>query len=167
MKKYTLLYTVLFSLLFTISCKKDFEEINKDPNGFTSASDGSLFNAALKSLQPGWNEQLYVNISVLYKQTQQASLSQKRWNNYTLGTEEIWANYYTTLPNLRELERRFATQDTTAHELKNMMAMEKIILAYKTFKVTDLFGDIPVSEAGYGVQDITMLDPKVDSQQRI
>ncbi|MEO8149466.1 MAG: hypothetical protein ABI723_17635, partial [Bacteroidia bacterium] len=73
MKKYSLLYIVLVSLLFTVSCKKDFEEINKNPNGFTSASDGSFFNGALRSLQSGWNEQLYVNISVLYKETQLSS----------------------------------------------------------------------------------------------
>lgn len=45
--------------------------------------------------------------------------------------------------------------------------MEKILLAYKTFKVTDLFGDIPFSEAGYGFQDVNMLHPKFDSQEAI
>lgn len=45
--------------------------------------------------------------------------------------------------------------------------MEKIILAYKTFKVTDLFGDIPFSEAGYGFQDVNQLHPKFDAQESI
>jgi hypothetical protein len=167
MKKNLFLFLIFFSLLFSISCKKDFEDLNKNPNGFTSASDGSLFNAALKSLSSGWNEQLYVNISVLYKETQQSALPQVRWSNYTLGTEEIWSNYYTTLPNLREIEKRFAALDTSSHEVKNMLAMEKIILALKTFKVTDLFCDIPFSEAGYGFQDVTSTHPKFDTQESI
>lgn len=166
-KNNTLKYIFFFSLLFTASCKKDFETINQDPNGFTTASDGSLFNAVVKSLQSGWNEQLYVNVSVLYKQTQLTALPQVRWNNYSLGTEEIWSNYYTTLPNLRELEKRFNAKDTALHTVKNMMAMEKILLAYKTFKVTDLFGDIPFSGAGYGFQDINTLHPEFDKQQDI
>ncbi|MEO8148299.1 MAG: SusD/RagB family nutrient-binding outer membrane lipoprotein, partial [Bacteroidia bacterium] len=112
-------------------------------------------------------EQLYVNISVLYKETQLSSLPQVRWNNYTLGTEEIWSNYYTTLPNLRELEKRFNAQDTASHEVKNMMAMEKIVVAYKTFKVTDLFGDIPFTKAGYGFQDVSMTHPSFDTQESI
>ena len=160
-------YLIFFILLLAPSCKKGFEEINKNPNGFTTASDGALFNAVISSLQSGWNEQLYVNISVLYKETQLFALPQVRWNNYTLGTEEIWSNYYTVLPNLRELEKRFQSLDTSAAEVRNMMAMEKIILACKTFKVTDLFGDIPFSEAGYGFQDVSKLHPKFDSQESI
>jgi hypothetical protein len=158
---------LIFCVTILASCKKDFEEINKNPNGFTSASDGSLFNAVISTLKSGWNEQLYVNNSVLYKETQQASLAQVRWNNYTIGTEEIWADYYTALPNLRELESRWKSLDTTSHAIQNMMAMEKIVLAYKTFKLTDLFGDIPFSQAGYGYQDVTKLHPAFDSQEYI
>lgn len=167
MKKTLTLLTLAVCLIFISACKKDFEEINKNPNGFTSASDGSLFNAVISSIKSGWNEQLYVNNSVLLKETQQASLSQVRWNNYTIGTEEIWSNYYTTLPNLRELEARWKSLDTSSHAVQNMMAMEKIVLAYKTFKLTDLFGDIPFSEAGYGYLDVTKLHPAFDSQESI
>src|SRR6185436_10147229 len=157
---------IFVGILFS-SCKKDFEKINKNPNGFTTASDGALFNDIISSLQSGWNEQLYVNISVLYKENQQFALPQVKWNNSTLGTEEIWSNYYTMLPNFRELEKRFALLDITSPEVKNMMAMEKILLAYKTFKVTDLFGDIPFSEAGYGFEDVNLLHPKFDTQESI
>ncbi len=167
MKNNTIKYFLLFIFILAPSCKKDFEETNKNPNGFTTASDGSLFNAAVRSLQSTWGEQLYVNISVLYKQTQQTALPQVRWNNYTIGTEEIWSNYYTILPNLRELEKRFIAMDTTSKVVKNMMAMEKIVLAYKTFKVTDLFGDVPFSEAGYGFQNVNSLRPKFDTQESI
>lgn len=167
MKKYYIHCLLLIGFLFTSSCKKDFEEINKDPNGFTTASDGSLFNATIATLISGWNEQLYVNVEVLYKETQQASLSQVRWNNYSIGTEEIWSNYYTILPNIRELQKRFSALDTSSKEVKNMMSMLKIVLAYKTFKVTDLFGDIPFSGAGYGFQDASQTHPAFDSQQSI
>ena len=74
MKKTNILLTAIFFLLVVSSCKKDFEEINKNPNGFTSASDGSLFNAVISSMKSGWNEQWYVNNSVLYMETQQESL---------------------------------------------------------------------------------------------
>jgi hypothetical protein len=166
MKRISLLFA-LFCIVLVSSCKKDFEEINKDPNGFTTASDGALFNAMISTLPNGWNEQLYVNNEVIYKETQLASLSFVRWNNYTIGTEEIWKNFYTILPNVRELERRFQTLDTADHGVQNMMAMEKILLACKAFKVTDLFGDIPFSEAGYGFQNVDMLHPKFDTQESI
>lgn len=153
-------------LLLLASCTKDFEDINTNPHGFTKASDGSLFNNVIKSLQPGWNEQFYINNEILYKHTQLAALTKEAWGNYTIGTEEIWSNYYRSLPEIRELERRYSTYEPSAG-LTNMRAMLKIVMAYKTFKVTDLFGDLPFSEAGYGFQNINLLRPKYDKQRDI
>jgi hypothetical protein len=156
----------LILILVQVSCKKDFEEINTNPNNFTTASDGALFNEVISSLQLGWNEQFYVNNEILYKQTQQAALTKEAWGNFSLGTEEIWTIYYGALPEIRELEKRFDSYGDSPG-ITNMKAMLKITLALKTFKVTDLFGDIPFSEAGYGFQNLDLLRPKYDQQRDI
>jgi len=165
MKITTIFALILFSTI-VLSCKKDFEEIDTNPQSFTTASDGSLFNGVIQTLLPGGNEQFYVNNEILYKQTQQAALTQAAWGNYTIGTEDIWQNYYKALPNIRELEKRFSAY-TPSPAVNNMKAMLAITLAYKTFKLTDLFGDIPFSEAGYGFQDQKYLHPKYDKQRDI
>lgn len=157
---------LLILLLILTGCRKDFEEINTDPSSFTSATDGSLFNEVISSLQLGWNEQFYVNNEILYKQTQQAALTKEAWGNFTLGTEEIWSNYYGALPEIRELEKRFSTYDNSPGVM-NMRAMLKITMALKTFKVTDIFGDIPFSQAGYGFQNLEYLRPRFDKQMNI
>lgn len=164
--KHTSAGLLLLLLLIFISCKKDFEEINTNPNNFTTASDGALFNEVISSLQLGWNEQFYINNEILYKQTQLAALTKDAWGNFTLGTEDIWKIYYGTLPEIRELEKRFSRYDDSPGVV-NMRAMLKITLALKTFKVTDLFGDIPFTEAGYGFQDLDLLRPKYDRQRDI
>jgi len=156
---------LIIAILFT-SCTKDFDEINTNPHGFTTASDGSLFNSVIESLQLGWNEQFYINNEILYKQTQQAALTKEAWGNYTIGTEEIWSNYYGTLTEIRELEKRFSFYDDSPGTT-NMKAILKIALALKTFKVTDLFGDMPFREAGYGFQNLNLLHPKFDKQRDI
>lgn len=158
---------ILFSLALVFSsCRKDFEEIDTNPQGFTTATDGSLFNGIIQTLMPTWNEQFYINNEILYPQTQLAALTSKAWGNYTLGTEEIWENYYKALPAIRELEKRFDTYPNTA-ATQNMRAMLNIVKAYKTFKLTDLFGDIPYTEAGYGYQDLSRLYPVYDKQRDI
>ncbi len=157
---------ILLIILTVSSCKKDFDEINSNPNNFTTASDGALFNQVISTLQLGWNEQFYINNEILYKQTQLAALTKEGWGNFTLGTEDIWSNYYGSLPEIRELERRFGTYEESP-EVISMKAMLKIVLALKTFKVTDLFGDIPFSEAGYGFQDLDLLRPRYDKQRDI
>ncbi|KAF0129388.1 MAG: Uncharacterized protein FD155_2616 [Bacteroidetes bacterium] len=168
-KFYTAIFFVVITLsvsLISVSCTKDFEDINTNPQGFTTATNGALFNNVIQSIVPTGNELFYVQNEILYKQTQLAALTKAAWGNYTIGTEDIWSNYYTTLPEIRELETRFAVADTSA-ELRNMQAMLKIVLAIKTFKVTDLFGDIPFTEAGYGFQNLDLLRPKYDSQRSI
>ncbi len=157
---------LLLMLVINVSCKKNFNDINSNPSLFTNASDGSLLNNVISSLQMGWNEQFYINNEILYKQTQSAALFKEAWGNSTIGTEEIWKNYYTTLPSIRELQLRLSKY-TASPSVNNMNAIVKILLAYKTFKVTDLFGDIPYSDAGYGFQDASKLRPKFDSQQSI
>lgn len=157
---------LIFISLMTLSCRKDFKEINTNPTEFTDASDGALYNSIVQSLLPGWNEQFYINNEILYKQTQLAALTQENWGNYPLGTEDLWNLYYSNLPTFRELQKR-----TDAYEpspaVNNIKAILKITLAYKTFKLTDLFGDIPFSEAGYGYQNVNLLHPKYDKQRDI
>lgn len=156
----------IISILILASCTKDFKEIDTNPHGFTTASDGSLFNGIIESVVLSGNEQFYINNEILYKQSQLAALTKDAWGNYTIGTEDLWKNYYDILPSVRELEKRFDSYEQTP-AIINMKAMLKTVMAYKTFKLTDLFGDIPYSEAGYGFQDLKYLYPKYDSQRDI
>jgi hypothetical protein len=157
---------ILFISLILASCTKDFKEIDTNPQGFTTASDGALFNGIIESLVLSGNEQFYINNEILYKQSQLAALTKDAWGNFVIGTEDIWKNYYSIMPSVRELERRFADCEQTP-SIINMKAMLKTVVAYKTFKLTDLFGDVPYSEAGYGFQDLKYLHPKYDSQRDI
>ena len=166
MQRYLVSSLYILALLIVSACTKDFDEINTNPHGFTTASDGSLFNGALQSLVLTGNEQFYLNNEILYKQTQLAALTNEAWGNYTIGTEELWKNYYGILPSIRELENRFDAATPSA-AINNMRAMTDIVMAYKTFKMTDMFGDMPVTEAGYGFQDLLQLHPKYDSQRDI
>lgn len=165
MKLKNIFYLIILTVLFS-ACKKDFGEIDTNPLSITTASDGALFNGVIESLLPSGNEQFYVNNEILYNQTQQAALTQAAWGNYTIGTEDIWQNYYRALPSIRELQKRFDAYEPSP-SVTNMKAMLAITLAFKTFKLTDLFGDIPYSEAGYGFQDLSLLHPKYDKQRDI
>lgn len=164
--KIKLIPAILIAIALFTSCRKDFDEIDTNPEGFTTATDGSLFNGIIQSLMLTGNEQFYINNEILYAQTQQAALTKAAWGNFTIGTEDMWANYYKTLPSVRELERKFSTYEPSP-AVTNMKAMLTIVKAYKTFKLTDIFGDIPYSEAGYGYQDLTKLYPVYDEQRDI
>lgn len=164
---------ILFPLLLTIiallpiACDKGFGELNKNPFDSIETDIGPLFNKVTASLVQGWNEQFYINNEVLYRQTELGALTQYAWPNVNIGAEEIWSNYYTTLAVIRDLEKRFETYQGSQDELVNAKAMLYILLAVKTFKVTDLFGDIPFFNAGRGFESLEYARPAFDSQKDI
>jgi len=162
----TYIAAFVLSLLLMSACTKDFEEINTKSTGITEASDGALFNKVIQSFITSGNEYMYLNNEVIYPQTQLFALTSAAWGNFTLATESMWSRYYRTLPNLRELKFRF-DDATPSAELTNMRAMCKIALAYKTFPVTDMFGDMPFTQAGLGFHNLDYIHPVYDKQEDI
>jgi len=164
--KNILLICILASI---VSCEKDFEDLNKNPYATTITSVGPLFNNVVSSLKLGWNEQFYVHNEVLYKQTQLAALTSESWQNLSIGTEDIWGNYYVALAHIRDIEHRLDEIENPAHpdSLNNVRGMTLILRAYKTFRVSDLFGDIPYFDAGRGYSGTEYLHPKYDTQEDI
>ena len=160
-------YYILFALLFFFSCEKGFEELNRNPFQPTQTEIGPLFNSVIESLTLGWSEQLYLHNENLYKLTQQAALSATTFQNVSIGTEEAWSRYYNALTDIRAIEQRIANFDGEPEAMNNMQAMLKTVLAYKTFRLTDLFGAIPFFEAGKGFEDVNAVRPAFDSQESI
>ncbi|MBR9922658.1 MAG: SusD/RagB family nutrient-binding outer membrane lipoprotein [Bacteroidetes bacterium] len=159
---------ILLSLVLGVSaCDKGFEELNRNPFYPTETEIGPLFNGVIESLQLGWDEQFYLHNETLYGITQLGALTAETFQNITIGTENVWSNYYEALANIREIERRLEEYEGDPEALRNVQAMVKTVLAYKTFKLTDLFGDIPFFDAGKGFQDIDLIKPAFDEQEAI
>jgi len=169
MKKLIINIILVCSLSVLISCEKDFGEINKNPYATTITHVGPLFNNVVSSLRLGWDEQFYIHNEVLYKQSQLAALTSEAWSNLSIGTENIWSNYYIALAHIRDIERRLDEMENPNHpdSLNNVRGMVKVLMAYKTFRVTDLFGDMPFFEAGRGYTGVEYLHPNYDSQKDI
>lgn len=154
-------------LLLATACDKDFEEINKNPFAPTQTDIDPLFNTVVASLRLGWNEQFYVHNETLYGITQQAAKTGVGFDNINIGIEEIWSDYYRGLAHIRELERRFDAMEVEEEALINVRAQLKVLLAYKTFRLTDLFGDVPFFDAGKGFESLDYSRPRFDSQEEV
>jgi len=154
--------------LFSFSaCEKGFEELNENPYNPTATSMEALFNGVVGSMPLGWSEQFYIHNEKLYEATQLGALTAHAWLNTAIGIDDCWSRYYTSLKNIRELENRFDQYAGSQEELKNVRAMLKVLTAFKTFYMTDQFGDLPFFDAGKGIQDLKYLRPKYDSQEEI
>lgn len=161
-----ILYIFLCFTLFS-ACDKNFEDINRNPFSPTETDIGPLFNTVINSLRLSWSEQFYMHNEKLYQVTQQASLTAETFQNISIGTEEAWTSYYTALAHIREIERRLDAYEGDQEALNNVRAQLKILTAYKTFRVTDLFGDIPFFDAGKAYESIDFARPAFDKQEDI
>lgn len=158
---------ILICLSFFTSCDRGFEDINKNPFAPTTTDIGPLFNTVISSLRLGWNEQFYMHNEKLYQVTEQAALTAETFQNISIGTEEVWANYYSALAHIREIERRLDAYQGEPEALNNVRAQLRILTAYKTFRITDLFGDIPFFDAGKAYESIDFARPAFDKQADI
>ena len=170
--KRNILIICMATLTFA-SCTKGFEEMNKDPFSPPGTTIEALFNGVVGSLQQSMNEQFYLQNEIWYPETELGALTSESWGNYQIGTSNVWSDYYLMLSNIRELENRFhdlgeEQGDTAVYD--KVRAQLNILKAYQTFKVTDIFGDMPYTQAGRiwsNASSQATMKPEWDTQESI
>ncbi len=166
MKKSILILTVL--ILTICSCDKDFDTLNENPLAPTNVRYEAVFNELVNSLRQGWNRQLFLHNEILYDVTELAVVTAKTFGNTDSGAEEIWNNYYSALKNARQLENTLDELSIDDPQRANVAkAQLKILMAYKTFQLLDLFGDIPYSEAGRAFETPSIIRPVYDDGKEV
>ncbi|MCO6359607.1 SusD/RagB family nutrient-binding outer membrane lipoprotein [Roseivirga pacifica] len=153
---------ILVLFLF-VGCTGDFEELNTNPNDPVSVPTAYLMTSAQRSAIYSFN-----TTGMLYAQhwaeTQYTSTS-------TYETEEASFNGYYTgaladLQTIINLNTNEATKGAAAASGSNdnQIAVARIIKVWLFQEITDIWGEIPYSEALAGVENIT---PAYDTQESI
>lgn len=165
MKKIKIFFTILLIPL-VFGCDKGFEEMNVDPFKPTSAEISPVFTTVVASMQLGWQERTgfaYENMQYKAQQTNVFALSGYLQLN---ASRDIWNNYYFALTNIRYIQSEiedYSGDKNTA----NIKALTDIVLAYKTLKMLDIYGDIPFYTASMATEGIEFFRPEYDDQKQI
>ncbi len=160
-----LLYKIGLLLTATtaiVSCKKTLD-INKDPNYPTSVEKRLLLPAA--QVQLGYTvggeiSRITGNIVQHYAGHRNQPL---QYNQYDIGPAEsdgLWSSMYSVV--LRDLKGVMDQARTSGDSV--YVGVSQILTAYSYSVLTDMYGDIPFTEA---LQDDANLNPKYDLQQDI
>ena len=159
----------LLLILGFAACEEGFEEMNVDPFNPTETSVNFLFNDVIASLRYERNEKLYLNGQRVYQWSQlSASLFEEPNEINDLGRDPVWSDLYNSLRNIREISTRLDEYTGDQERMRNRRALIKILFAYKTLRVTDVYGDIPYSEAGQGLNvERQIFRPVYDSQESV
>jgi hypothetical protein len=159
MKKYI---SLLFFTLFFAACTADFEEINQDPNRPERVNPGvmlgqmqyRLVNSTVQASRNFTHELMQVDAP-------RASAGGAGLHRYVVNPGAgIWTNAYTLLTDIRDI---YSIADGL-----NEPNYKAIALVYKAWTysiLTDLYGDIPYTEATRAEEGL--VKPKFDRQKDI
>lgn len=164
MKKIIVFSLFLSALLFSTSCDKDFEEINTDPNNPVVIESGLLMADALRN-----------TANVMYSTFvggDMGSCWSQQWSKVQYNAEAlyspresiigmVWDGLYEDLGSDANKIYELALLDENA----NMQGVALVMQAYAFSVLTDLYGDIPFSEAFKTKEGI--FAPKYDTQEQV
>ncbi|MCD0488159.1 SusD/RagB family nutrient-binding outer membrane lipoprotein [Pedobacter sp. MC2016-14] len=162
----TFLHTLLIVFgLSTLSCTKDFTEINIDPVGKKSSEAHQLLAPALvnilnANMSRNWsfnNQLMQVTVEINDSEGRVFRYDVRRtWADYT------WNNWYVNLTDLKDI---YAIASKPEKLNKSYQAISLITQTWGYSLLTDTYGDVPYSEANMGKVDV--MEPAFDKQKDI
>lgn len=162
-------YLAVFSMLFFTSCDKGFEDINVDPTYAPTLDVKYKFPQAVLYTAGQRYESWRGNFIYCSVMMQHLASTQGYWNGdkYTLSTGyagALWeAEYPQAIKTLEDMKAQLEADELTASP---EYAMVRILRVFSYHRLTDIYGDIPYSEAGKGFID-GVLRPVYDDQEFI
>ncbi len=161
-KKYTVLITLCI-IATVFSCTKDFKEINTNPNAPVSVQPSLLLRQVIYDYGEQMSYEGFTAGNLLGQYT--TALDFNLFDRHDLKSPQLGGNPWPVLyTNLRDNEQIL----TLALENETFAVYEgpsRILKAYMAGALTDIFGDVPYSEAFKG-KDITVT-PAYDTQESI
>jgi len=157
------LFLGFFSILVLLSCTKDFEEINTNPNAPVSIQPSLLLRQVIYDYGEQMSYEGFTAGNLLGQYT--TALDFNLFDRHNLKSPQLggnpWPIFYKNLRD-NEIILNLASENQTFAVYEGPSL---ILKAYMTAALTDLFGDVPYSEAFKGNQGT--VTPTYDAQQEI
>lgn len=161
--KYISGFVAIISAVSLQSCDKDFEETNTNPDAVSQAIPEYVFT---KSLYDGTSNMQYFLLGTMQYTTSFNEVAGFGSKYNAAQTQQSYETFNNGYPNeINEIGIVIkAVKDDPAKV--NWLAEARIWRAYIFSRLTDLYGDIPYSQAGLGY-DSSLYKPAYDAQKDI
>lgn len=159
--------TFFAGFLFISSCKKDLTELNVNPNEPISTDLNYLFRYAQKEGISSYNSNVNLEqwslMNWMMYMASRGGVEAGREYIVPTGKDAFWTEQYATaLVNTHQI--LLLTKDSS--ELSNMYAAATIWKIFLFHRITDLWGDIPYSDALKAATELNYA-PRYDKQQEV
>jgi len=158
MRVYSILYLVLFAMIFS-SCTKDFKEINTNNNSPSTTRPEYHFTEAITQTAYAYQENAFARRPAALGRY----ITLVRNNDYETfrWTSVDWNDIYQRAMIIKTMQQEAATSAQPVY-----VATGNILMAFNISYLTDLYGDVPFSKALQSVETGN-IKPAYDRQQDI
>ncbi|HEX2607003.1 MAG TPA: SusD/RagB family nutrient-binding outer membrane lipoprotein [Flavisolibacter sp.] len=154
------------------SCTKNFEELNTDPNSVTVNNYNPGYNLTRAQLEYTGNSDFSYEtwrVNIIYASMFMQQLANTSWyagDKYQQN--DAWASAYFDVAYRDQVKYVVDLLQITKDKAQysNMYNIGRIMKVMIFHRITDLYGDVPYSEAGLGYYE-RVFTPKYDKQQDI
>ena len=157
---------LIASLLFMQSCSKNFQEINTNPDAVSKPTPQYIFSKALyDGVNFGGNTQslLLGHMQYTTSYNDVAGFGSKYVAAQQAQSASVFANAYSN--QINEIGEVIKAVKDNAGQV-NLYAVARIWRVFCFSRITDLYGDIPYSQAGQGYNS-SVFQPAYDAQKDI
>ena len=161
------IYILLFTFFFS-ACDKGFEELNVNPTKPVQVSLSTKLTAAQKFMSSERYDNWRANLMYQSTMMQHLAVTAGYWSgdkytwNKGYASSLIDRYYETVVKSLEDMRLQLEEENAPAE----MKAITRIMRVYVFSRLTDLYGDVPYSEAGQAFST-GILTPKYDAQSEI
>jgi Starch-binding associating with outer membrane len=152
---------LIITTTFVISCSNDYFDVNTPGNAIdpNKATLKDVLSPAIKSTMSA-QYSAATNVCQVDQHISSAFGDQGVDNQYQNGLDNVWFNVYVgSLSKIKQVEDK-----AIASNASHYLGIAQVLKAINIGLVTDLYGDVPYTEASLGGANLT---PKYDSQQSI
>lgn len=164
MKKHTIRILTAITLAFSVTaCTDDFEETNIDPNLISEITSGSVLNPVIYNMarnNTSKNYDITAQLMQVHFPYPSNALGVHRYDITQSTGNSTWTTTYSNLINLEEM-----LTVSKANGDVNYEAIALTLRAWIMSNLTDMFGDVPFTEAAQGENG--NFTPKFDRQKDI
>ncbi len=155
---------LLTLIIFGISgCTDDFQEINTNPNEPVEVPTSFLLTNVQRTIMDDmWDEWWNGRFGLLYSQywSQVVYTDESRYNPRPNITNTYWSLFYTDMTDLQEIIRLNTDEATAGLAVvsgsnNNQIAVARILKAFVFQMMTDVWGDIPYTDALKGTEELS------------
>ena len=168
MKAKILSIIFILGLILSNSCTKDFDEINSNPNNPSAdqAAPDMLLTNAIESLTDRVHE-IFLGHEMGSAWVQHMAKVQYTDEDRYIYRPDVINTAWNSLYGASGMDVQTIYRIAKKKELKNYEGVSLVLKAYIVSLLTDMFGDVPYTEAWAAVDDVTKTLAKYDTQESI